>query len=218
MVFIYLMTRGKKEKTAAPEVHEREHLFTKKDLFDYLKIKRNIALAIAGLASMYMIASVMVWIVRYMTLRYDAAELGALSISVYWICSTINRFALAQVIKHAPMKFFAIGAALSGVFIVIGVFAGNPILLCVMMGLFGLCSGHFVPVLVSECAKGYEGKTTFTTSLIMFVMAIGRIAAPILIAYVSTQISLTTGMMLPVAAAVLTLVCGLYALKSESTA
>jgi predicted MFS family arabinose efflux permease len=116
---------------------------------------------------------------------------------------------------RAPIKFFALGAALSGVFILIGVFAGNPIILCVMMGLFGLCSGHFVPVLVSACAKGYEGKTTFTTSLVMLFMALGRIAAPILIAYVSTRISLTTGMMLPVATAFLTLCCGLYAIKGD---
>jgi len=116
------------------------------------------------------------------------------------------------------MKFIALGAVLSAAFILIGVFSANPIILCVMMGLFGLSSGHFIPALVSECAKGYEGKTTFTTSLIMFLMAIGRIAAPILIAYVSTRISLTIGMMLPVVAVFLTLICGLYAIKSEKVA
>jgi len=216
MLMIYLMTRGMKEKSTQETAHVKEHLFTKADLFNYLKEKRKVALILAGFFSMYAIASVMVWIVRYMTLSYDAAELGALSISVYWICSTANRFLLAQVIKRAPMKFFALGAALSGVFILIGVFSGNPIVLCIMMGLFGFCSGHFIPVLVSECAKGYEGKTTFTTSLAMFLMAIGRIAAPILIAYVSTQISLTLGMMLPAAAAFLSLGCGLYAIKKEA--
>jgi len=217
MLFIFVITRSRGEKgtKGTAHEHEREHLFTKADLFEYLKVKRNIALVLAGFFSMYTIASVMVWIVRYMTLNYNAAELGALSISIYWICSTINRFFFAQVIKRAPMKFFALGAALSGIFILIGVFSGNPIVFCVMIGLFGLCSGHFIPVLVSECAKGYEGKTTFTTSLVMFLMAIARIVCPILIAYVSTQISLTLGMMLPVTAAFLTLTCGLYAIKRE---
>ena len=215
LMMIYLITREKKEKDTVETVHVREHLFTKADLLNYLKIKRNIALVLGGFFGMYAIASIMVWIVRYMTLSYGAAELGALSISVYWICSTANRFLLAQVIKRAPMKFFALGAALSGVFILIGVFSGNPIVLCVMMGLFGFCSGHFIPVLISECAKGYEGKTTFTTSLVMFLMAIARIVCPILIAFVSTQISLTLGMMLPAAAAFLTMTCGLYAIKSE---
>jgi predicted MFS family arabinose efflux permease len=216
MLMICLISRAKRENGETKALHVHEHLFTKSDLLNYFKVKRNVALVLAGFFSMYAIASVMVWIVRYMALRFDAAELGALSISVYWICSTANRFLLSQIIIRAPMKFLALGAALSGVFILIGVFAGNPIILCVMMGLFGLSSGHFVPVLVSSCAKGYGGKTTFTTSLIMLWMALGRIAAPILIAYVSTRISLTTGMMLPVAAAFLTVCCGLYAIKSDN--
>jgi len=213
MLFIFMMTRGMGKKSDDHVM--REHLFTRADLLAYIKVKRNIALALAGFFSMFLIASVMVWIVRYMTLRYDAPEIGALSISVYWICSTANRFLLAQVIKRAPMKFFALGALLSAVFLVIGIFSGNPVVMCVMMGLFGFCSGHFVPVLVSECAAGYEGRTTFTTSLIMFVMSIGRIVAPIMIAFTSTQISLTVGMMLPIVAAIFATCCGWMTLKSK---
>jgi len=212
MLLIFLLTRGFKKPSR--ETATREHLFTRSDLFSYMRIKRNIALTLAGMFSMFTIASVMVWIVRYMTLRYNAADLGALSITVYWICATANRFLLAQVVKRAPMKFFALGALLSGVFLLTGIVSGNPVVLCVMIGAFGFCSGHFVPVLVSECAVGYEGKTTFTTSLLMFIMCIGRIAAPVLMAFVGTQISLTIGMLLPVAAALLSTGCGWYALKS----
>jgi predicted MFS family arabinose efflux permease len=212
MLFIFLVTRGMSKESNEHSV--REHLFTRADLLAYIKVKRNIALALSGFFSMFLIAAVMVWIVRYMTLRYNAPEIGALSISVYWICSTVNRFLFAQFIKRAPMMFFALGAILSAVFLIIGIFSGNPIIMCVMLGLFGFCSGHFVPVLVSECAAGYEGRTTFTTSLIMFVMAIGRIVAPISIAFASTQISLTIGMMLPVAAALFATCCGWLAFRT----
>ena len=211
VLLIFLLTRGLGKNYGTLEV--REHMFTKADLIAYLKVKRNAAIALAGFFSMYLIACVMIWIVRYMTLRYDAAELGALSFSVYWICSTINRFLFAQLIKKAPMKFLALGAGLSGIFILVGVFSGSPIVLCVMMGLFGFCSGHFVPVLVSESAVGYEGRTTFTTSFIMFVMSLGRIVAPVIMAFTSTQISLTVSMMLPVFAIAATACCGFYTVK-----
>jgi len=157
----------------------------------------------------------MVWIVRYMTLRYDAAELGALSITVFWVCATANRFLLAQVIKRAPMKFFALGAFLSAVLVFTGVISGNPVVLCVLMGVLGFCCGHFVPVLVSESAVGYEGRTTFTTSIIMFVMSVGRIVAPIMMAYTSTHISLDLAMMLPVVAALVTAGCCLIASRAR---
>jgi MFS family permease len=209
VVLVFILTR--KSKNVQAKQTEREHLFTKKDLLAYLRIRRNVALSLAGFFAMFAIACTTIWIVRYMTLRYNAAELGVLSISVYWVCSTLNRFFLTNFIKRAPMKFFALGAALSTVSLLIGIFSGSPVILCVMMGVFGLCSGHFIPVLVSECAIGYEGRTTFTTSFLMFVMCIARIVSPLMIAFVSTQISLTLGMMLPVTAALMTMICGWFA-------
>jgi len=193
----------------------REHLFTKADLMAYLRIPRNVVLAFAGFFAMYAIVCTLVWAVRYMTLRYDAAELGVLSLTIYWICSTVNRFFLAQLVKRAPMKFFALGSAVSAISLLIGIFSGSPVVFCVMMGVFGFSSGHFIPVLVSECAKGYEGRTTFTTSFIMFVMCISRVISPLMIAFLSTQVSLTAGMMLPVAASFGCMVCGLLAKKSR---
>jgi fucose permease len=212
LAFIVTRRTGKNERDKPAE---REHLFTKKDLLAYLRIRRNVALSAAGFFAMFSIACVMIWIVRYMTLRYDAAGLGVLSISVYWVCSTLNRFFLSQLIKRAPMKFFALGAALSTAALLVGIFSGSPVVFCVMMGVFGFCSGHFIPVLISECAKGYEGHTTFTTSFLMFVMCIARVVSPIMIAFVSTQFSLTLGMMLPVAAALAAVFCGLFTIQDR---
>ena len=211
ILLIILLSRNLRKKS--DKLTAREKLFTKVDLIAYLKVKRNVVLATAGLFATFSISCITVWIVRYMTLQFDAAELGALSYTVYWMCATANRFLLAQIVKRAPLKFFTLGAFLSGAFILIGIISGNPVVFCVMMGAFGFCSGHFVPVLVSESAAGYEGRTTFTTSLIMFVMSVGRMAAPVMIAFISTQISQTTGMLLPVAAAVITAGCGWYAIK-----
>jgi len=213
LVVLFMCIISRRLNSEQSETSGREHLFTKSDLITYLRIRRNVALSFAGFFAMFSIACTMVWVVRYMTLRYDAAELGVLSISIYWVCSTINRFFLAQVIKRAPMKFFALGSLLSAASLLIGVFSGNPVVFCIMMGVFGFSSGHFIPVLISECAAGYEGRTTFTTSLIMFVMCIARIASPLMIASLSTSVSLTAGMMLPVAAALACACCGWYAVK-----
>jgi len=213
MLFVFIITR--KTGSTRNKAAAREHLFTKSDLLAYMKIKRNITLAMAGFFAMLTIASVMVWIVRYMTLRYDAAEIGALSITVYWICATVNRFLLAPIIKRAPVKFFVLGAFFSGISLLIGVVSGSSVVFCVCIGIFGLCSGHFIPVLVSESAVGYDGRTTFTTSVIMFLMSLARIAAPIMMAFLSTQISLTIGMMLPITTAIAAMICGLFAIKSR---
>jgi len=218
VLMMLVLTRNTEKLSEKATVHESvltESVLTKKDVLAYFKVKRNVALILAGFFAMFTIAGVMIWIVRYMTLRHDAAELGALSITVYWICATFNRFLSAHVIKRAPMKFFALGGLLSGLSVFVGVMSGNPIFLLIMLGLMGLCSGHFIPVLVRECARGYEGKTTFTTSILMFAMGIARITAPIMMAFLGTQISLTFGMMLPVLTALITMACGLIVYKSK---
>ena len=211
VLLIYLIRQGAKREKNTQTV--REHLFTKEDLSTYLRVKRNVFLMLAGFFAMFTVAAVMVWVVRYMTLLYDAEELGMLSISLYWVCATINRFFLSRVIKLPTMTFFIFGALLSGIFILVGVLSGNPIVFCIMMGALGLCSGQLIPLLVSECAKGYEGKTTFTTSILMFVMGASRIVAPVTMAFLGTQISLNVGMMLPVATALATAGCGWYTLR-----
>jgi len=214
MVFIFFLTRnsseGKKRTIAV-----REHMFTVADLFAYIRVRRNVALLLAGLFGMFAISSVMMWVVRYMTLRFDAEDIGLLSISVFWICATINRFLFAKFVKESSLLLFTVGSVLSAAAIFIGVASGNPIVFCVMMGVLGLCSGHFVQVLVSECAVGYEGRTSFTTSFLMLTMCIARIIAPVTMAFVGTQVSLFGGMMIPVVACLLTAGFGCYVVKTK---
>jgi predicted MFS family arabinose efflux permease len=214
MVFIFFLTRGLGgEKQQASEV--REHPFTASDLLNYLRVRRNVALSLAGFFSMFTISAVLIWIVRYMTLRFDAENIGLLSVTVYWACATVNRFLFARVAKKASMMFVTVGAALSSVAFFIGVASDNPIILLIMMGVFGFCSGHFIQVLVAECAAGYEGRTSFTTSFLMLVMCIARIGAPVMMAFVGTQISLFIGMMIPVVTCLLIAASGWYAMKSS---
>jgi len=217
MVFIFFLARGiggnKQQATAV-----REHLFTASDLMAYLRVRRNVALSLAGLFSMFAISAILIWLVRYMTLRFDAESIGLLSVTVYWVCATINRFLFAKFVKNSSMLLVTIGAVLSGVAVFFGIASGNPIVLCVMMGVFGFCSGHFIQVLVAECAAGYEGRTSFTTSFLMLVMCIARIGAPVIMAFVGTQISLSGGMMIPAVACLLTAAFSWYAVKASKAA
>ena len=214
-LFVAIAARGKAGKDSAPTISE--HLFKKTDLMDYLRKKRNLALVLACFFSTVAQGGVMAWIVRYMTLRFDAADLGALSFSIFWVCATVNRFGFAQFVKNAPMKFFALGSVLHCVLLTVGVYSASPVVLCVMIGALGLIGGHFFPVLISEFAKGYEGRTSFTTSVMMFIASISRIVAPVLIAYTSSSISLTFGILIPAAAALLAAVSGWLASQTNAS-
>jgi predicted MFS family arabinose efflux permease len=213
-LLISLLARGSGISGAVTAL--REKTLDIADLAEYMKSKRNLILALTGLLAALAQTGLLAWIVRYMAVRFDAAELGALSISAYWLCATINRFCLSQVIRRAPMKFFAIGAVLYAALLVAGVLSESPVIMTVMVGASGLVSGQFVPGLVSQCAVGYEGKTTLTTSFIMIVMGIGRIVAPLMMAFASTQVSFAFGMMIPAATAIAAAASGwLVVLRSK---
>ena len=186
-----------------------------RDVADYLKKKRNLLLLIAGTLASATQTGVLVWIVRYMTVRYDAALLGTMSITVFWVCATVNRFCIAS-IRMKPMRLFVLGCALSAVFVCGGVAANSAVAMCVAMGATGLVSGHFMPIMLSEGAIGYAGKTTMTTSVMLFVMGVIRIFVPLAMAFLSTSISFVAGMLLPAATALLAALFGLLTERAQT--
>ena len=213
-LIIFLLTLRSGKKGITSDIHEQ--LLNRADLRSYLRKKRNIGLALASIFASLAQTGVLAWIVRYMTVRFDHAELGALAFSAYWLCSTINRFCFSHIVRRAPMKFFAVGAVIHGIFLIVGILSADPVVLSVMVGALGLVGGHFFPVLVSEFARGYEGKTTFTTTFLLFVSGAGRIGAPLLMAYISTNLSFGIGMMIPIAASFVAAAGGLMAVRSDS--
>jgi predicted MFS family arabinose efflux permease len=170
-------------------------------LYEYFHDKRKVMLALTAFFSTVVHAGILSWIMRYMTLRFDAAEMGALSLTVFWAGASANRFCFAKIINKAPIKFFFFGACLSGVFIFVGVLSASPVVMCIMTGAIGFSSGHFIPMLIGENASGHDGKTTPATSLLLLVMSVSRIITPLTLAYVSTRISPAIGMMIPATAA-----------------
>lgn len=209
-VFLFTRRIDSSDLTAATG----ERTLSRADIAEYVGNRRNLLLLLAGAFACCSQSALLSWIVRYMTLRFDAAQLGALSISAFWVCATINRFCVARV-KVPPMKLLAYGAVLVSVFLAIGVFSAKPIVMCVMAGAAGLSSGHFMPVLFSECAAGYEGKTTFTTSVIMTVMGFVRIITPLLAAFAGSNISVSAGIALSAFAAVVAAGFGMMVVNED---
>lgn len=185
-----------------------------RDVTDYLKRKRNLLMLVAGMLGSATQNALLVWIVRYMTVRFDAAALGTVSITVYWICATVNRFCVSG-IRMKPLRLFVLGCGLGAVFICGGVAANSAVAMCVASGAFGLVTGHFMPVMLSECAIGYEGKTTMTTSVMLFAMSVVRIFVPLAMAFLSTSISFVAGMLLPAAIALLAALFGVLAERAQ---
>lgn len=200
MVLVALARKGAGRTDIQKSVQEER--LTPRQVWAYLKNGRNLLLLGCAALTTMVQAGVNCWIVRYMFLAYDQAALGATCLTIYWIAATINRF-LAPRLRVKPLVMLSGGALLSALFLSVGIFSGSAIVMCVCMGLVGLVTGHFIPMIVSVSAEGYHGSTTLTTSMSMFVMGIVRVVLPLAMAALTDSVSVAAGMSLPAIAGVL---------------
>lgn len=185
-----------------------------KDVTDYAKSRRNRLLLLCGAMSQMMQTGLLCWIVRNMTVAFDAAALGAACLTIYWITATVNRF-LAPRVRMRPLAMVVLGGVLTAAILGGGLLFHNPIVMCVTVGLAGLTSGHFMPMMVAVCAEDYVGNTTMTTSVLMLIMGITRIIVPLLMAAATNGISADASMLIPAVAALITAVLGILAQRKE---
>ncbi len=203
LIGLSLRVRGSEAEQAT-----QEKVLGLSDVKEYLKTPRNAAVLAAAIFAVSSQTGALMWIVRYMTLRFDAEALGVASLSAYWICATLNRFSVTR-LRVRPLRIFTVGAALAAVCLGLGVLSGSAWGMCVAMGGFGLLTGHFMQVLFGEAAMGYEGRTTFPTAVLSVVLGIARSAMPLVMAAVSASLSAEISMLIPAVACLGAVLAGL---------
>lgn len=208
-------TSRKVENTGALS-NTQESRLTLKEVGAYLTVKRNVLLLLTTVMTNMVQTGLTCWIARYMFLAYGEVALGAACLTLFWIAATASRFVMPR-LKLRPLTIVMVGAFCATVLLSGGILSGSATVMCVAVCLCGFVSGPFMPMLIAECATGYQGKTTLTTSLMMIVGGVARLAVPLLTASVTSAVSATAGMLVPAVFAVLAGVLSLAALRTTTT-
>lgn len=208
-------TSRKVENTGALS-NTQESRLTLKEVGAYLTVKRNVLLLLTTVMTNMVQTGLTCWIARYMFLAYGDVALGATCLTLFWIAATASRFVMPR-LKLRPLTIVMVGAFCATVLLSGGILSGSATVMCVAVCLCGFVTGPFMPMLIAECATGYQGKTTLTTSLMMIVGGVARLAVPLLTASVTSAVSATAGMLVPAAFAVLAGVLSLAALRTTTT-
>lgn len=209
-------TSQKVENTGALS-NTQESRLTLKEVGAYLTVKRNVLLLLTTVMTNMVQTGLTCWIARYMFLAYGEVALGATCLTLFWIAATASRFVMPR-LKLRPLTIVMVGAFCATVLLSGGILSGSATVMCVAVCLCGFVTGPFMPMLIAECATGYQGKTTLTTSLMMIVGGVARLAVPLLTASVTSAVSATAGMLVPAVFAVLAGVLSLAALRTTTTA
>ena len=208
-------TSRKVENTGALS-NTQESRLTLKEVGAYLTVKRNVLLLLTTVMTNMVQTGLTCWIARYMFLAYGEVALGATCLTLFWIAATASRFVMPR-LKLRPRTIVMVGALCATVLLSGGILSGSATVMCVAVCLCGFVTGPFMPMLIAECATGYQGKTTLTTSLMMIVGGVARLAMPLLTASVTSAVSAIAGMLVPAAFAVLAGVLSLAALRTTTT-
>jgi MFS family permease len=186
-----------------------------KEVTGYLKNRYNLLVIGGGVMFSASQTCVAVWIVRYMTVQYNRADLGAVALSVLWFFSTISRF-LAPRINIKPLKMYMIGLAAIGILQACGLLLNTPYALLIAFGGIGLLSGQCMPTIMSEVTKKYPGRTSLPTTVMLFMMYIVRIIMPLVMGIVSAVSSISVSMYLPVLTSALGVLSVFFAMREKN--
>lgn len=202
VVFLVIALKNRRKVTGVAAASESR--ITKAMFRSYFSTRRNLMLLAAIVFYAASQLGLVNWVVRYMSVRFNNADLGSVCMSVYWVCTAICRL-FSSKLPFASHKMLVVGAAGAGVFHFIGVISGNAIVMLVCTGLLGLVSGLCIPVIVAEAALGNADKTALSTSAVFLLMGVSRMVMPLIMGAVAAA-SITNAMLLPAGAAIISAV------------
>jgi MFS family permease len=210
VAFLAILARSK--RTTPASAPEQPLTFAATRAF--LTKRKNVLMLVSGMLYAITQSGLLIWLVRYMTLQYGAETLGSTALSIYWVCATLSRF-FAPRIPMRPLKLFVLGALLSCVFQTVGVLSGSPVVMCVMVGIIGLVTGHCVPMLLSEIARGQQGNSALAASATLVSMCFMRILVPVGMGAIAGAVNISVAMLTPAVSGALAGILALVVLRLE---
>jgi len=154
--------------------------FTGKEIKTFLLEKRSGLLIAANMTYYTMQYGLFAWLVRYMSVEYGVERLGMMSITVMWVCTAIARF-VAPKLPIDNMKLHAFGSLIAGLTLFGGAVSGNPLIVCLVIGIGALTTGNSLPALINRRIVTYKGNSLLPSSAMFLSMQItGMIVPPVL--------------------------------------
>lgn len=198
VVFFVLLSSAKKG-VPAPEKEQRLTFTAAKS---FLLHRKNALMLLATMLYAASQAAFSVWIVRYMTLQYNAESLGSVALSLYWVFGTISRV-FAPRLKIRPLVLFLLGVVLTCVFQTIGVLSGSAVVMCIAGAAIGLFSGYCVPMILSVASAENPGNSSLIASSFLISIYATNSVAPVFLGALASWTSLNTMMLAPAVCAAL---------------
>ena len=179
LVLIFYLISLKSSKQVICELKDTGNKISAADVRAFFSRGRNILLLIGTFGYMAYQNGVNVWISRYTSVELGTADLGALTLSLFWVGNTIARLTVTR-IKVRTELLFSAGCLISAAAFGVGLMANNSVTMLVCIIICGIASGASIPQLYHMgCTWNHESSLLPTSVLGLTMFISCMITAPV---------------------------------------
>lgn len=156
----------------------------------------------------YYLGGITVWSERYISTELNHQQLGAITLSLFWLGMTVCRL-IAPFIRISPVRYIQVSGLLSAAVLLPGVLSGNPYLMCAAAVGSALLAGAVIPMILHVSCERFPENTMLATTAILLCVYAGQALGPAVIGQMEGSLSIGAGLITTVAALGLSGVCAL---------
>ena len=131
------------------------------------------------------LSGVTVWIDRYVSVTLGRADLGALSLSLFWLGLTASRL-ISPLIRLRPTTLIRIACYATSAILAVGIAASNAAFLCAAGAVAGLFSGAIIPLLLHVACRQYPSNTLLATTFLFLALYSAQSVFPPMMGYIES--------------------------------
>lgn len=166
---------------------------TRADIAAFARQPGNLPIVLSAMLYCAHQCCVYLWISRIISIGYNAPELGALALSLFWVGTVLSRL-LVPALRIPALWYMRLSMLLCAAALAIGAAFGVAAGLCVAAGMAGLLGGAMIPVTLTEINRRNRSRSMLSITAVLLTTALSAIICAPLVGFIVARTSLVAGL------------------------
>ena len=142
----------------------------------------------------YYLGGMTVWTERYIDVELHNAQLGAMTLSVFWLGMTLCRL-FAPMLRISPLGYIRVAGLLGAASLAAGILSGNAWVMCAAAVLSALLGGAVIPMILHISCERFPENTMLATTAVLLCVYAGQALGPAVIGQMEGALNIGWGLM-----------------------
>ena len=160
----------------------------------FLCSREQALMLISVLMYAYYLGGVTVWSERFIDIELHNGQLGAITLSLFWLGMTACRL-LAPFVKVSPVRYIQAATLISAAVLTGGIRSGNAYVMCAAAVITALLAGAVIPMILHVSCERFSENTLLATTAILLCVYAGQALGPAVIGQMEAASSIGAGLL-----------------------